>query len=240
MVKLVINTNSHYTLALKKLFGDLIDIKYPNFLDIVVVISESEKNSEPTIMPIFDLVGIETEKCVVVIESVLNNYDYAGFNALYLNAEHYLIKSEYYFYLLDTSSVGPNFYQKIIELTNKYPNKKILAPKVPNSNIILFKYDMIDIYRDMYNRSLSKKEAIWVEHSVSFRSPDGVLVTSVINLANGDVIILGEREHIGRSDIYNNGYIREIYYYSDFDVTKYVLHNKDGDFKNNVINLQWE
>lgn len=230
--KIVINSNAHYKLALNVLLASILRSDLDDYLDLIISISESEFNSPPEILKISDFTDICSDKEVVVVRNTINNYDCGGFNNLYLYQDHKLIKSKYYFYLLDTSSVGPNFHNKIKTCIKRWGNYNLIKPMRAAANTMIFNHKLISKYGDSFNREFSKQEAVKVEHDLNFIHHDGTEINGFTKLVN--TMYLPERIYLCDVDVYNMGYPRKQFYYEYFDVHKYVLWDLDGDFKGNV------
>lgn len=236
-MKIVINTNTHYRQPLTYLLRSILAANFNRYEDIIVVISESVADTTPAMEPLRNIADIDSDEQVVVIRLCINNFDYAGFNALHLFKNHPLIYSERYFYLLDSSSVEFDFYDKIMRFNNIQTNQLVVNGPLACSNVIIFGNRVIDIYGDKYNRNLTKDQATSIEISPNPIIIDGVEYRNFWGFDN--VIRLPDRVQQEDVDIYNTGHKRITFYYPDYGVKKYIFWAHDGDIKNNIkpINL---
>ena len=99
---------------------------------------------------------------------------------------------------------------------------------IPNSNIILFGSDIIDLYGDKYNVNLTKEQAIDIVFSRE------VVINGIEYVGFSKfpkVKYIHNRIYIKYDDIYKSGYKRKIFYYPDFGVYKYIQWGNNGDIK---------
>lgn len=231
-MKIIINTTESYKKPFSLLMKSIIDSGFTEFDNLIISYAEAESNVAPVIESLGNLIDsdIPYDYDVVVVKSVLKNYDYAGYNALWLHRKNPLIKADSYFYLLDTTTVESNFFKKINSFKVK-PGQIITVP-TPNANIVIFHNNIIDLYRDSYNRNLTKTQAVDLE-CARIINIDGKSITGLLFYA--DIRIIKPRVMKGVTDIYNTGHKRLAFYYPDFGVYKYVLWDRDGDIKNNLV-----
>lgn len=226
-MKIVINSNISYKLPLKLLLESILKSDIKNISDVIVVLSESDRESTPELKEINSITDIDSSEKVVVIESVRRNYDYCGFDVLYKYYGNKLIDSNEYLYLHDTSTVDSDFYSKITKFAD-LSEDVIISPLKSNSNIIIFQKNIITKYKDNFSVDMNKYQATWAEVS------DGVFVDDrwVTNVLKFGIIkSVDERVLTGHTDIYNTGCCRAILYYKDFGISKYIFWNNDGDIK---------
>ena len=99
----------------------------------------------------------------------------------------------------------------------------IYTTKLPNSNIALFDRGVVMRYSDSFKGNYTKKEAL------DFELRGGLFKF-------GNVRYLNNRKETGEEDIYRTGHKRKKFYYTDFEITKFILWGKNGDITGNVIN----
>lgn len=233
-MKLVINTNVNYKIALNTLLQSLVDINFKAWDHVIVVLSGSDTDASPYKEQLKNISSIDNSSEVVVIKSKMDNYDYTGFHCLHLYKSDILLDSEYYFYALDTMIMTEDFLTTFYDFPFKKEGKEVYRPDGFFSNIVLFKKELVDRYKENFNFIVNKREATVLEkHGVYERN--GKKVFRVDRF--GELEILNKREKIKPAmDVYNIGYKRRRFLYPDFGIIKFIfpiLKNK-GDFVESI------
>ena len=213
--KLVINTHIKYTNALNYLLDSIKNTTISNndYKNIIIVLggSHEEKIEEKQYLDYGIMIFIYTKQ---------NGFDFHGLNQLYIYKDHEYVKSNKYFYLLDTTSVKNDFIETINNI-NILPNE-IACHKIPFSSICLFGNLVIENYKTVFQGDFTKQKAIDYEF------------LSTHNICNyGNIKYMGLRNKYGNKDIYNTGIVRQILYYPEFSCYKYIHASSVNKFKDN-------
>jgi hypothetical protein len=230
VMKIVVNSNTSYKLPLKILLESILKSDIKDTQDVIVVISESERETHPTLVDIKSIVDIDSELKVVLVESIRRNYDYCGFDILYKYQSNPLIDSNEYLYLHDTTKVDCDFYGKIQKFEN-LEDKLIISPATSNSNIVIFQKNVVLNYKENFSVDMNKRQATLLETDNQVYV-DGRWIGDIHKF--GTVRRIDQRKLIDHVDIYNTGFNRAVFYYEAFGVTKYLFWNCDGDIKKNI------
>lgn len=220
-MKLIINSNLNYKTPLLVLFESLVRCGFKKFEDVVVVIGQSDIDSEPERTKISDLMDLDINSQVVVIRKKLNNYDYGGYHALSLHMDHPLIQSESFMYLLDTTTVEQEFVSIFDSLS--VGSGELVISNAPHSNICAFGHEVVRNYGDNFGTVLTKDEAIRLE----WNAPIEKNVNSIVEF--GKARKTRSRIVAGEFDIYKTQMPRVRTYYPDFGVNKWILWGRNGD-----------
>lgn len=236
-IKIVINTNVNYGVPLRVAVQSLIDTGFSDWQNLIIVMSGSSVEKEPSVGYLEEIVGVNEGMCVL-IETKRDNYDLSGFHMLHEYKDHPLVKSDYYFYTLDTVRFGESFVEKL----NSLPiddDHDIYVTEGPTSNIAFFNKKTVDEYGDNFNPILDKAEGIHIEvngGSSPIQTKDsGETVWSVLHF--GNVMRMGTRygwdtcpreweqwEGCQDVDVYQTGQNRSVLYYPPFDLYKYIKY----------------
>lgn len=222
-MKLVINSNVYYNFPATCLLNSLKRNNFGRMNDIILVISES--TDDVPVSKKIDMLNCS----ITIVKTKDNMFDWSGFNILHEYKEHPLIASDSYFYLLDSSTVGPNFQKRFEYYEKLLSNSRfIMAPQRPNSNICVFGKQIIDEYQNNFNgMKISKKDAIALElHNIFIKDR---LVKNIFEY--GKFYETKNREFMGYNDIYKTNVPRAVFYYPDFDVYKYIRWGGFGEIK---------
>lgn len=230
VMKIVINSNTSYKLPLKILLESILKSDIKDTQDVIVVISESERETQPTLVDIKSIVDIDSDLKVVLVESTRRNYDYCGFEILYKYCSNPLIDSNEYLYLHDTTKVDCDVYSKLKKFEN-LEDKLIISPITSNSNIVVFQKNVVLNYKDNFSVDMNKRQATRLETDNQVYV-DGRWIGDIHKF--GTVKRIDQRKLIDHVDIYNTGFHRAVFYYEAFGVTKYLFWNCDGDIKKNI------
>ena len=217
-MKLVINTNIHYSKPLDILLSSLRSINFP-FNDIIIVISECDKDETPRI----------SNEGVTEIYTTQNVFEYTAFNIIKQYIDSVTVSSDAYMFIHDTCTVDNTFLEKFNMNKNKCNINDILAPYKPCSNIIICHNNVL---RKMNKfPKLDKGQAVDLEFARHVFI-NGIHIKSVYDY--GNVHTLDKRIRQNSIDIYNTGYKRTVVYYPCYGLYKYFLHGLHGDFHNDV------
>ena len=209
--KIVINSHVKYQNPLGILFESLEKNKFSEWNRIIVVLGGDSKES------------IGKEKMfnhkVTVIRTKDNAFDLHGLNQLYVHRNHGHVTASHYFYMLDTSIVEHGFPKALDSIR---PNEnEIYTTSLPNSNITLFDRGVVMKYGDSLKGSCTKQKAL------DFELRGGLHEF-------GNVRYLKNREETGEEDIYKTGHPRRKFYYPDFEITKFILWEQNGDITGKI------
>lgn len=253
--KIVINSNKNYRKPFTYLMASILESDFCKNLsftteDIIVSISQADEDRGPELRDIntlsdFDITSplhaFAEGKQVVVIESRLNNFDWTAHHSLFVHRSHYLVDSDYYLYLLDTSRVDKIFWRKVLEKlptvsvsgsdssTDEDPfRERVMVTTKPHSSISIFGKGVVRNYGTNFEKTISKNDGLTLE---MFEKPifyaDGYVLHGLTRF--GELQRLSPRSKVGEDDWYGTGKLRHLYYYEDIGVTKSILIGNSGD-----------
>lgn len=229
-MKIVISSHIRYTTPLALLFESFNTHCPSIYADVIVVINGCQNESVS-----YD-VHLNACAPLTVITTHLDIWEYTIFPTItkYWNNEN--VSSEFYMLLHDTCIVGPKFQEKINKHSRELTAYKrnpllqdtttigILRPKGYCSNIVIIHKRVIFMYEKEVHSITTKKDAVAVERG------------ELKSFYDYDVPTVDLKSRVlGRSiDIYDTGYPRLSCYYECFDLHKYILYNRHGEFTGDV------
>lgn len=221
-MKFIINSHILYSKPLDIALKSLANTNY-DFSDIpiIVIYGGDDKEIEPLTN---DYIINDRVIKIITIHTKLNNYDYTGLSMLYRYKDHPLVIDDFYFYSHDTVIFGSKFYNNIKKYADEIINQdeyNILMNVGHNSNVMLFKKDLILSYQNNFDHTISKKDAVLLE------------INKYI-CTFGKTKYLSSRVFVNNEDIYHTGHRRAKYHYQEFDLFKYIFLHYYGDITNDV------
>ena len=224
MIKVVVNTHVAYSKP------------YAKFLDSV------QRNKDATSIYnrlIVIVNGCEHESIekddngVLTVRTPLNTWEYSAFVVLEKHKTHPDVQSEYYMLLHDTCLLGRIFFDKLSSHEKTLKNNKygIMRYPLPSSNIVIIHHELVHSFASAVANIKTKNDGCLIEQGRTL--PDG---TKSFYQTKMPTSVLGNRRELRPIDIYETGYPRTPFYYPAFDVMKYILWGRNGDFTNNVCN----
>ena len=232
-MKLVINSNMRYVVPLSSLIESLINTGWKRMNDIIIVRGGARSDWVGKRL-IREVTTLKSNDSILVCDVQLENFDYHGFVALQRYESHPQISDDWYMYVLDTVTFTDGFPQAFDSfVTNrehllKYKDgvelSTIFTCALPNSNICVFNKAFIPRYRTVFeSRVMTKKEAMELEcgHRVDKIKPVPAYAENKQPLAR--------RECKGQVDCYNTGFQRDVWFYPDLCLNKYILWGMAGD-----------
>ena len=223
-MKIVVTSHTAYRIPLEKFFQSVDANSHSDsiYKQIILIINGSEKDS------------IESDhRGTMIIHTQLDVWEYTAFVVLDTYKTHPDIQSDYYFLLHDTCLLGRGFYPKLLanEQLAKQLNCEIMTNHLPCSNIIVIHKDVIYGFSKDVLKIQTKANGCLIEQGLSLQ--DG----TPSFYQKRKIHILGHRKEHHPIDVYKTGFRRTPFYYPVFDVMKYILWNKHGDFTNSVQNI---
>lgn len=222
-VKLVVNSNTNYTVPWHTLYRSLLAANFTAFSDTILVLGGSKD----------DGVYVDDEmNGITVVATRFESFDLHGFSALYHHKDHPLVSAQVYVYLLDTSTVGMAFPARFASfLTLGFYEYR--HPPVPSSNICVFGRGVLERYKTNFDHQLTKLQGL------DFELGGEVLgVKSLAEFADNVTQMRARIEHGEPFDIYRTGHPRYAFWYPDLDVYKYILWGATGDLTGKVQKLE--
>mmetsp|Transcript_34732 Transcript_34732/g.107993 ORF Transcript_34732/g.107993 Transcript_34732/m.107993 type:complete len:321 (+) Transcript_34732:60-1022(+) len=227
--KLVVNSHVKYARPLGFLLGSMARAGFDRWSDVVVVVGGSERSVPPRrgstiLLPQLDRALLDR---VIVVNSTLNAYDYTGLSVLYHYRDHPLIRADSYFYLLDSTSVGKDFPRLYAASSAGVRRDELRKPANICSNLCIFGRGLPYKWKDSYDVNFTKVEVLQLEvkGNCSVRG-----ARPIVRWGYGDITELRERVWLGGgADPYHTGIHRDVFWYPDFDVKKYILMYGSGD-----------
>lgn len=232
-MKLVVNSNMRYLVPLSSLIESLIAAGWKTMDDVVIVRGGASQDCVGKRL-IRDVTTLKSNQPVLVVDLQIENFDYHGFVALQRYASHPEISDDWYMYVLDTvtftNGFPETFHSFILNRKHllKYKDGVELSTMftcaLPNSNICVFNKAFIHRYGTIFeSKVMSKKEAMELEcgHRIDNIKPVPAYAENKQPLAR--------RECKGQVDCYNTGFQRDIWFYPDLRLNKYILWGMAGD-----------
>lgn len=225
-MKIVINSHKAYDKPLTLCLQSLIKTGFNCWDDLVVVVGGCDKDEEhgPELVKLKHLFSKEKPSKelplpdkIVRIKTCFENLDFTAKQMLYEYKDHELIDSDLYFYTLETITFEKEFLRCFYHHNFVDTTHDIYSTRGCNSNISVFKKDIINKYKDNYKKTLTKKEVVRLEH----RHTE---VNGVVHLYRfGKVKFLQDREVCCKSfDVYKTGKPRGSVFYPNFGICKYI------------------
>lgn len=222
IIKLVINSDARYSKALEKLFQSLEGVNFERWQDVIVV-----RGSSP-FKAVYHPNTSYGDLGVTYVDLTWMNYDFHGFAALHSERRNRCVWAHVYFYIHDTCTAGPKFPQ-VFDSMLKVASNEIVYPGQYQSNICAFGRGLVQVYKGLYEKIMTKRDGITVESGWCW----GHVCPMFMYAAK--VTIVKARITTGRKvDLYNTGVNRTETYYEDFGLYKYLLVNKQGDLTGNL------
>jgi len=203
--------------------NSLKDAGFDQFRNVIIVVGGAEADRIYTDGD--DLTFVETQ---------FMNYDLTGLYALHRYKDHEALQAQAYLYVLDTSTVGPNFPTKFENMSNIEYNQYIGFPR-PASNTCAFGRGVLEEFGNNFETQLTKKEGLSFEFGDHRRD-----MKQVQDFAKNVTLLHERQEHGDDVDLYETGYPRKCFYYEDLDLYKYILWGKSGDITGNVHSLMFD
>lgn len=229
-MKLVINSSISYTVPLTTLLVSLTESDFDAFGDVIVVRGGAAQDRVGA-RRICDILPLtQCKQIVFVIDTTGENYDYHGFDAVYRFRHHDDVQSPWYFYVLDTVTVEPDFGTLFRHMSAKCENvpgdrPTIVSCALPNSNICIFNAALVLRYKGIFSTDkLTKKEAMMVECGHRVRAIKPLVAYAKVKLP------LAPRTFVEQCDPYDTGFDRDKWHYPDLHLHKYILWGMTGEF----------
>jgi len=222
--KLIINSHVKYGTALDYLLASLRKYQFP-LAEAVVFRGGAEADSEPQVR----------DDGITYVDLRLNSFDMTAFSGLSKHKDNSLVCAGLYFYIHDSTSIGPCFPQVFGEIKVE-PSEVITPGTVHFSNQCVFGHSIVDSYGDAFDWEIDKNAGFDVESGGCADGPEGQLACPMSIYASKRTLI-PERTHIGEVDVYNTTQPREVEYYRDWDLYKFFLFQPDtfgGDYKKDL------
>jgi len=212
--KLIINSYMGYDTALDYLLASLKKSEFP-LTQAVVFRGGATADFEPRVRG----------DGLTVVDLKLNSFDLTAFSGLSKHKDNSLVCAALYFYIHDTTSVGPCFSQVFKEIEAK-PWEVITPGTSYFSNQCVFGHSIVDAYANAFDWEIDKKAGFTIESGACVNGPEGQLACALRQYASKRTLI-PERTRIGEADVYNTTQPREVVYYRDWDIYKYFLFQPD-------------
>lgn len=232
-MKLVINSNMRYVVPLSCLIESLIDVGWKRFDELIIVRGGATQDWVGKRL-VREVTTLKSNEPVLVVDVEIENFDYHGFIALQRYATHPEISDDWYMYVLDTVTFTEGFPQTfdtfvarrkhLLKYKDGVELSTIFTCALPNSNICVFNKAFIDRYGTTFeSKVMSKKEAMELEcgHRIDKIKP-------VPSYAQNKQA-LARRVCKGQVDCYNTGFQRDVWFYPDLCLNKYILWGMAGD-----------
>lgn len=237
-MKLVINSNVQYDVPLNAILESLLKVGWTDWTNVIVVRGGANQDCLMTRM-LRDFTYIDSTVRVLVCDIVLENFDYHGLVVLQRYKTHPGVGCDWYFYVLDTVTFEDGFvdcFSNFIDARKgslKYDQNgrqlsTMFSCKLPNSNICVFNTALVDAYGSAFEtQKLTKKEAMDLEcgRKVGHIKPLPAYAKNKQPLQ--------QRKWQGTVDRYKTGFERDIWFYPDMCVYKYILWGMAGDLSDN-------
>jgi len=224
--KLVINSHVKYGQALVYLRASLERYGFP-LSSAVVFRGGAPADVEPYMKDGMQFVDVN-----------VNSYDMNAFYGLSKYYDHPAVCANMYFYIHDTTSVGPCFAQVFRQVTVS-PSEVIIPGQGWNSNQCVMGAGVVKKFGNSFNWNINKGAGMQIESGGCTSGPFGKQACAVKHYAQ-HVRVIEPRQGLPQKDVYHTGKPREVTYYRDWDLYKYFLHQPSvaspiEDFKFNKV-----
>jgi len=204
--KLVINSHVKYVKALAHLVASLKLHKFP-LKDCVVFRGGAVANSGPRIGP----------DGMTFIDLTVDSFDLNAFAGLSMYNNHSLVCADMYFYIHDTTLIGPCFLQVFDEI-EVAPTEVITPGRAYFSNQCVFGRSVVDKFGNDFAHNVDKGGGWNIEAGGCFGT-----ACSISHYA-GKQTVIPERVTLGDVDVYNTSQPRVLTWYQEWDLYKFFLY----------------
>jgi len=221
-IKLIVNSDVRYSIALETLLQSLEDVSFLRWPDVIVMRGSACEDSEP-----YKPNTMFGKRGVTYVDLKLSSRDLHGFSGLYHHRNDPLVKAKVYMYIHDTVKANSTFPSMFDSMASIGPDE-VRHPPFPFSNICAFGSGVVESYGVQFDKAVTKAAGIQIEFG---GGSDGV--QNVVHFGKTDVVV-EDRQQIGQEDPYHTGLLRQALYYPAFGLTKYLLYNREGDLLGHV------
>jgi len=208
--KLVINSHVEYGSALASLRASLERYGFP-LSSAVVFRGGAPADTEPYM-----------RNGMYFVDVHVNSYDMNAFYGLSKYHDDPAVCATLYFYIHDTTSVGPCFADVFRQLTVA-PDEVIIAGESYYSNQCVIGAGVVQKFGDSFNWNIAKPAGFQIEAGGCIRGPYGQQACAAKHYAQ-HVRVIAAREDLPQKDVYHTGKPRMVRYYRDWDLYKYFLY----------------
>jgi len=212
--KLIINSHVKYHTALDHLLASLKKYEFP-LAEAVVFRGGAKADSEPQVRG----------DGITFVDLKLNSFDMTAFSGLSKHKNDSCVCARLYFYIHDTTSIGPCFSQVFREIKAK-PHEVITPGTIYFSNQCVFGHSIVDKYGDAFDWEIDKKAGFNIETGGCADGPEGQRACPLSAYASKRTLI-PERTLLPDEDVYNTREPRKVVYYRDWDLYKHYLYQPD-------------
>jgi len=224
-LKLLINSHVKYQKPLAFLLKSMVNASFDRWQDVMIVFGGSTAD----IGPHKAVVGGVP---VTIVNTTLNAYDYTALWAIWRYRNHHMAKADRYFYLLDSSSVGPYFSVRFKEWSERNGTDEVLVrPWGYNSNLCIFSRRLVSRFRASFRLNFTKTEAVRLEIMDRYNARGARPLIWWAVRTRGRIVYTPPRDFKGFTDVYGIGFSRMAHWYPNFDVSHYMLHGGFGDLQ---------
>jgi len=211
--KLIINSHVEYDTALDYLLTTLKKYQFP-LTEAVVFRGGATADSDPRVRG----------DGITFVDLKLNSFDMTAFSGLSKHKDNSLVCAGLYFYIHDSTSIGPCFPQVFGEIKAE-PSEVITPGTSYFSNQCVFGHSVVDAYGDAFDWEIDKKAGFNIESGGCAEGSKGQQACALRVYASNRSLI-PERTEIGVADVYNTTMPRNVVYYKDWDLYKYFLFSQ--------------
>jgi len=225
-IKLIVNSDVRYSVALDKLFESMDKVSFGRWSDVIVMRGSASNDSDP-----FHPETKYGKRGVTYIDLKLSSFDLHGFSGLYHHRHDPRVRAPVYFYIHDTVLVDRKF-PRIFDSMASTEEFEARHPPLPSKNHCVFGSGVVDLYGPWYDAPRTKEDGVLIEFGIPpFRNPVMFALKQTLLKKGHD----GEKV-----DLYHTGHPRTGMYFPDFGLTKYSLLSNSGDLTGHVkpIDLQ--
>jgi len=224
--KLVINSHIKYGVALDRLVASLKEYKFP-LEDCVVFLGGA------TMQDVSDHPGPRIgPDGMTFVDLPLDNFDLNAFAGLSRYKNHSLVCANMYFYIHDSTQIGPCFPQVFNEI--KVSPTEVITPGTEIfSNQCVFGSSVVDKFGDDFEGHIDKLQGFPIEQGGCSGK-----ACSIAHYA-GKQTVIPERRYLGEVDLYGTSKPRMVTWYQEWDLYKFYLRqHPDTGLQTDVSLLQ--
>lgn len=203
--KLIVNSHVDAQEPLDVLLASLKKHGFTKFEDIVVFRGGAKSDAAPA----------NGQDGITLVDLGINSFDLNAFHGLSKYNDHPRVCADTYFYIHDTTSVGPCF-PKVFDELNAEPEEIITPGRAYFSNQCVFGRGVAKNFGDAFDLPVSKKDGLKIENGGCFGK-----ACAPATFAKNWTMVHGRRD-LGRAeDLYTKG-TRSVVWYQDLDLYKYI------------------
>jgi len=224
-IKLIVNSDVRYSVALDKLFESMEKVSFGRWNDVIVMRGSASNGSDP-----FTPETKYGKRGVTYIDLKLSSFDLHGFAGLHHHHNDPSVKANVYFYIHDTVLVSSTFPSIFDSMASTEEFEARHSP-LPSKNQCVFGSGVVDAYSWYFDFPKSKTDGFCIENALP-------PYKNVVNFAKKQTLL--EKGIDGTAvDLYGTGLPRQPTYFPSLGITKYSLLDVYGDLTGDVKKYEY-